>query len=384
MSGDVPQGAPFEAWRQRPMTPAEFSGASPRERLLQLAELALLAPSTHNTVPVRFQLREPEAALVFCLDRAAILPESDSVGRQATVSLGCAIENARLGAGCLGVETRLDIDQRAGEELRPVAPSANPGVKPGGERRYVPVATLKLAEPTEPWPAVWLECIQRRKVVRAEYDERVKVDPELAAKLLRQITTTDPRLSVHWMDDVASRSFLGKHQEAADAMALNRPAFARELGEWLLPNDSDSFVGMSGHEFGLSEAAAKRMHDGLCGRERLLPDELAGVAKSGNLLMRSASAVVVISVAEDGVGSRLAAGQAYERLAILLAERGYCTALHAALVELEAPSMALRGRLRTRARPTVVFRIGRPLHAEDGQRPHSARPPLRSLLLGDA
>jgi hypothetical protein len=29
----------------------------------------------------------------------------------------------------------------------------------------------------------------------------------------------------------------------------------------------------------------------------------------------------------------------------------------------------------------VVFRIGRPLHPEDGRRPHSARPPLASLLL---
>jgi hypothetical protein len=221
-------------------------------------------------------------------------------------------------------------------------------------------------------------------MVRAEYDERVKVDEALAAKLLQQVNAIDPRLVAHWIDDAATRSFLGKHQEGADAMVLNRPAFTRELGEWLLANDSDALVGMRGREFGLSDHAARRLHEGLSGRERLLPDELAGFARAGTLLMRSASAVVVISVAEDEVAQRVAAGQAYERMAITLVEHGYWTSMHAALVELESPSLALRSRLRTAARPTVIFRIGKPLRAEDGQRPHSSRPALASLMLRDA
>ncbi len=382
MTPDKLQGSAFDAWRLRPLEAGAFASITVRERLWHLAQFALLAPSTHNTVPVRFHIAERDRALVFYLDRAAILPECDSSGRQATVSLGCALENARVAARCYGADTRVSIHASVEGELRPLhVGSRQPGQTDADERRYVPVATLTLGDPIEPWPAAMLGSICARKVLRAEYDERVKVDGAMSAKLIRQANAIDPRLVVHFIDDAATRSFLGKHQEGADAMVLNRPAFARELGEWLLANDSEAYIGMRGREFGLSDHAAQHLHDGLSGRERLLPDELAGFAKAGTVLMRSASAVIVISVSEDQLAQRVAAGQAYELMALTLLEQGYCTALHAALVELESPSLALRGRLRTSARPTVVFRVGKPLHAQDGQRPHSSRPPLASLML---
>ena len=56
-------------------------------------------------------------------------------------------------------------------------------------------------------------------------------------------------------------------------------------------------------------------------------------------------------------------------------------AMHAGITEVKAPNMALRGRLRTRQRPVVVFRMGRPLRPEDGRRPHASRPRLASLVL---
>lgn len=383
MTADVPDGEAFAAWRVRRLEPAEFARLTVRDRLWHLAELSLLAPSSHNTVPVRYQLCEKRQELTFLLDRAAILRESDVLGRQATISLGCALENANLAARCYGLNARVTCGTPASADLRPLSSQASRTEHPseGDRGRSVNVATLTLSDPVEPLPASVLESMLARKVVRAEFDERVSVEADLAAQVVRVASALDPRIAVHWIGDAAGRAFIGKYQEVGDATVLNRPSFARELGEWLLPNDSDATVGMRGREFGLSDEAARRLSAGLVGRERLLPDELAGFAKAGTVLMRSASAIVVLGVSEDEVTQWVAAGRIYQRMALLLGEHGYRTALHAALVELEAPNQALRGRLRTAARPTVVFRVGKPLRPEDDQRPHSARPPLASLVV---
>jgi hypothetical protein len=61
-------------------------------------------------------------------------------------------------------------------------------------------------------------------------------------------------------------------------------------------------------------------------------------------------------------------------MALRLSLAGMSVAMHAGITEVEAPNRALGGRLRTFQRPTVVFRLGRPLRAADGERPHSSRP----------
>jgi hypothetical protein len=217
-------------------------------------------------------------------------------------------------------------------------------------------------------------------VVRAEFDEQVRLDEDLPAALTA-VTARHAGLELHLISDAASLLFLGKVQELADTTVVNRDRFARELGGWLHADDAASTVGMRGREFGLSPDATRRFRDGLLRRAPLLPDEIAAFARVGNVGMRSSSAVAVITVDEDGTAQRVAAGRAYEEMALLLGRRGFVTAMHAGITEVDAPNLALRGRLRTRRRPDVLFRIGRALHPEDAARPHAARPHLAEVLL---
>jgi hypothetical protein len=223
--------------------------------------------------------------------------------------------------------------------------------------------------------------MRARRMVRAEYDGRQSLDPALADSLRRAATQLHPGLTLHLLTDAPTRIALGKFQEAADATVINRQRFARELGDWLLPNDSAAPVGMRGREFGLSDDAARHFHRGLRGEERLLPDETAGFAKAGNLGMRTATAVAVLTAERDDLPHRLAAGRAFQAIALRLSGAGWAVAMHAGITEVEAPNLALRGRLRTLHRPLVVFRLGVPANAEDGNRPHSSRPPLDALWL---
>ncbi|MEO8619589.1 MAG: hypothetical protein ABI625_00915, partial [bacterium] len=198
----------------------------------------------------------------------------------------------------------------------------------------------------------------------------------LAAELVAMTAVVHRGLTLHVITDAPTLLALGKFQELADSTVINRTPFARELAEWLLENDSARPVGMRGHEFGLSDDAARRFRNGLAGTGTLLPDETVAFAKAGNVGMRSSSAVMVVTVARDDLEHRLAAGRAFEAMALRLQHDEMCVAMHAGITEVEAPNMALRGRLRTFQRPTVVFRTGRPLRDVDGNRPHSSRPPL--------
>lgn len=377
---DVPDGEPFLPWKLRVLSPDELAALSPsRDRvapaqLAYIASFAVLAPTTHNTVPQRFRLRAEERKLQIWLDRSRVLPASDPVGRQATVSLGCVIANAVCAARAYGWDAAVQVHPVPAERTRPLVPA---------EPRYTLLAEI-LFQPwaSEPGGEAWLRAMLRRKVVRAEFDLRIKLDPELAARLGEHVAAY-PGLCLHLLTDAPTLLFLGKFQELADSTVFNRDDFAIELGEWMLENDSESSVGMRGREFGLSDEMALRMRRGFLRTGPLLPDEIAGMAKGSNIGMRSSSAVAVITAERDDLEQRLAAGRAYEELALLLLQHDFCTAMHAGITEVEAPNMALRGRLRTMSRPTVVFRLGRPLREEDGQRPRSSRPGLAELLLPD-
>lgn len=372
-AADVPGGQAFDAWRLRALSVAEVAALDTRALLEYCAGLALLAPSTHNTVPQRIRIDAARSRLEFALDRRAILGESDPTGRQATISLGAALANAAIGAEAIGVRvsTRFhDFDER---RIRPAVDGTDP---------IVPIASLIFDR--EPPSGVtrgaeWLHAMLRRKMIRAEFDERVRLDPALADELASIVATHHQGLTLHVITDAPTLLALGKFQELADSTVINRVPFARELADWLVENDSEWALGMRGREFGLGDAATRRFRDGLAGRGSLLPDEAAGFAKAGSVGMRSSSAVLVIAVERDDAGHRLAAGHAFEEVALCLSMANMAVAMHAGITEVEAPNLALRGRLRTLRRPTVVCRTGRPLRAADAERFHSARPSLSAI-----
>jgi hypothetical protein len=364
-----------DPWQLRLLAQEELDALGPgsprpsREQLAYFCRFGLLAPTTHNTVPQRFRIA-PEGALEIWLDRGAVLPASDAQGRQASVSAGCAIGQIALAARCYGYSTRLEVEAVPAEQLRPSTEKERP----------VRLARLELSRGDEAKAdRGWLSAMLDRRTTRAEYD-RSPMDPALAAKM-KALAPQRPGVGLHLLADAPTLFVLGKFQEAADVTVLNREAFARELGAWFLPNDASSPVGMRGREFGLGDEAARRIHRGLLGLEPLLPDEVAGMAKGSGLGMRSASAVAVITCERDDTAHRIAAGQTFCELALLLCREGLATAMHAGIVEVESANLALRSRLRTARRPTVVFRMGRPLRPEDGIRPHAARPRLEAVLL---
>ena len=174
---------------------------------------------------------------------------------------------------------------------------------------------------------------------------------------------------------------ISKYQEIADRTVLENEAFTSELGKWILPNTDSNTIGMQGKEFGFDDSFAKHIHEGLLKKTRLLPDEIAGFAASGKIMMNSSSGIAILLVKEDTYDQWLTAGRAYEHISLLLLKHGIFTSIHAGMTEVDRANRMLRALLRTNYKPVVIFRIGKPLLPKDAKRPHSARPPLEDILL---
>jgi len=380
---DILEGSDYAPWRLELLGFEEFTalevGDEPsrlsKAQLEYLASFGVLAPTSHNTVPQRFVLKPESGALELWLDRKFVLTASDVVGRQACVSIGAVLGNIVAAARCYGLDPQVEVVPTRREQVRPLE------LAPG--ERYVKLVELKFgtAAAGHEFDLEPLQAILHRKMVRSEFDESVKLSDEQLTRLQAVLKGHPDGLKMHLLTDSPTLFFLGKFQELADITVFNREDFARELGDWLLPNHSQGPLGMRGREFGLSDSMAERMHRGLKRELELLPDELGGIAKAGNIGIRSASAVVVLTVYEDTVENQIRAGWAFEDLVLLLEREGFRVSMHAGITEVEAPNLALRSRLRTMSRPTVVFRIGKPLYPQEGDRPHAARPSVQSLMI---
>lgn len=376
----------FDAWRLPELTPAAFrelgSGPVPNlQQLRYLAGFALLAPTSHNTVPQRLALSALDGAIDVFVSTSDILPESDCKGRQALVSVGCAIANLELAAAALELDVHVTTRDVAGSELiatKGESIAALVQLARVGFRARTGVA----GEPSAPW----LRLMLAHKVVRAEYDRTLPLGAELSAMLPGLVAEVDPKLRLHLIDQSLALRGLGKFQEQADRYVLENPRFAKELGHWLLPNDERSNGrAMRGYEFGFDDAFAKAVHGGLLGESALLPDQIAAFARGGRAGLESSAAVLVITTDGDDSQARINAGRAGHRLSLWLQQHGFASAFHAALTEVEWVSKMFAATvLRTTRRPMLLLRVGRVKRAADSQRPHAARPHLDAILVPSA
>lgn len=368
---DIPDGKQFQSWKLKILSKEEFYHLPTYQQLYYLTSFGLLAPSTHNTVPVRFYIHAQPFTLDIYADRKFVLPQSDSVGRQTAVGIGCTLTNITFAASHYEWDTRIDLIQNK------ISPFRN------GEERYTHIAKVHFLPSNDKHhvESKWLQAMLKRKVIRAEFDSTKKLPDDIIQHLTETVKTDYSYISFHLITDKFRIHSLGKFEELAMRTVVENEKFALELGEWLLPNNETIPHGMRGREFGFDDAYAQRIHKGLLQEERLLPDEIAAFGTGGKIMMNSSPAIGVITVQQDIPSQQIEAGKFFEYTSLLLQQHQFAIAVHAGITEVDYVNRMFAVALRTRERPTVVFRIGKPLHEEDWERPHSARPLLEEILL---
>lgn len=340
-------GPNFEAWSIDIVDPRIVTK---EEILLNLVSWAVLAPSSHNVQPWRFKVYPEGNSIDVCLHKSGVLKHSDPKGRQANISIGCALQNILTAAEYYGLETTT--------EYYP------------GNFYPVPLARLKFGQRIGEFnkkERKTLDAMKSRKMNRGKFDPLQDV-PEYIFDRMRK-AAEDRKLALNVVTDTPTKFAIAEIQYSADRSVIAINNFRKELGEFFLPNDTDRGIGMPGNTFGLSDEMAKYAHEEFNKSGPFDPDLAFGIAASGRDGLKSSPLIGFISVSEDSPVWWITAGMTFQKIALEAEMNGLAVAVHAAIVEVEMFNRLLKVRLRQNYRPTVIFRMG---YAQE-ERPHSPR-----------
>lgn len=294
---------------------------------------ATLAPSSHNSQPWRFVANHDR--ILLCADRLRALPVVDPFDRELIISCGAALFNLRVALASLGIgyaitlfpssldpdllaDVRLLREQPVGVELAPL------------------VSAISLRVTTRhPFSPAPVGAVIERELTEAALAEGVEVACASEARAREAIA-----------DLVAE----------ADQRQFADPRFRRELAKWIHPRRTGD--GMPAYAAGLNSlldfatplvASAIRTFD-----------VGGGVAATHRELAAGSPLLLCIATSVDDAQAWLAAGEALERVLLVLTSHGLCASYLNQPIEvsgLRAQLGALLGMPKS-ACPQLLLRIG--------------------------
>jgi nitroreductase len=313
--------------------------SSPTEKLTFLLRYAILAPSSHNTQPWRFAVRDDEIRVY--ADRSRWLKVADADQRELHVSLGCALENLLVAAEHFGYGHRVAYRPEEGEDDLIAA-----------------VTFASEGEPAPFRPPALFDAITARRTNHNVYDGRPLPQEELARL---QSCCVEEDVLLHLTDEAAIKRQVDEMIVQADAEQFADPAWREELGYWM-------GQGVFGAPWLMSKVAQLAV---------TYLDMGKGTAKKDSELLMSAPVLAVISTPADDRASQVRAGQVFERVALMATALGIRVHPMSQILELPAFKAQVAELIPTPdVTPQHTFRLGYAEPEED----HTPRRPLAEVL----
>lgn len=363
----------YLVWDTKKLSIDEFFQLTVSDQLKYLCTLGHLAPSSHNTQPWRFEIDEKKYQITIFLDRNCILPVSDVIGRQSIISIGCCIKNIEIASSYFGMSIDIVYSSITVDDTRPTKNASG----------FLKIAELNFQKSDHDIDNDLFSVIWERKVNRAEYDTSKNIAPEVVEKIVQPADSDDVYL--HIIDDKLRKFALAEFQSQAEGYVINNSNFSKELGHWLLPNDTKEFLGMPGFGFGFSDEDSLRIHQGLLNQgSKLEPEDTLKFSLAAKKGMEQSSFIGLIMSDQDTPMNWLSAGRYLERTLLYLTSQGIQTAIHAAIVEVPLINAMFAASIGTTKKILCVFRVGHVKYEKDLLRPHSPRLPLEKVLLASS
>lgn len=307
---------------------------------------ASLAPSGHNVQPWFVRIAGADRWVVGA-DASRRLPAVDPQNRELMLSIGAFTENLALAASALGYEAEVEL----------VAGSTF-------DADLLEVH-LQPAEPGE-YP---LHRLSSRRTLRGGYSNtELKMEDvsALCAPLADRALFIPPSSSqAAYLREVAVESFRAQSW---------RDDAQEELAEWVRFDDDDVFA----HRDGLTLASMEILGFAAC-FVRLFADDVMsknfreqGIKKTAKLARQGGGWLVVTS-GDDSVAELVETGRRWQRMSLLLRERGIAAHPMSQMLEEEPWRSEVAGQLGLGGTPQFVLRVG---YVDDYPDPVSPRRPV--------
>ena len=305
------------------------------DELRSAVELAVRAPSIHNTQPWRWAIR-PDG-LDLHADRTRQLPVADPDGHNLLVSCGAALGLARLALAGAGHQT---------EVVRAPDP-ADPDL-------LARITVTGSGDPAE-------DARQRATAARERHSDRrpflaTPVSDELLQRLAESVTDDGVYLNLAERSD--ERLDLAVLVSRADQTMASDPAYREELAKWIRPAAADDGIPatavphLTGAEPRHSDVPMRDFEAGITGT---LP--VQGGQKED-------PALGVIMSTDHGVGGTLRAGEALSRLLVEVQLCGLAASIISQPVDWPVIRERMRNLMGWRDYPHILVRIGWPVDGD--------------------
>lgn len=302
-----------------------------------LLRYAILAPSSHNSQPWTFAIRD--GAVDVFADDSRWLTVADPDRRELYLSVGCAVENLVVAATHFGFDTAVDYFPGDGDDhvaTVELDPSGAPASHPHDGR---------------------FEAMTERYTNHHPYSDAPI--PDDVRDRIRDCAVEES-VAVRFVDDPETKAALGELQVRADERQFDDPAYRKELGYWI----GTGALGASWLLARVGQVAVTYFDLG--GREG---------RKNASLLARAPVLALLVTPTDDPA-ARVTAGRVFERAS--LAATDAALSVHPVSQILEVPEYraALVDELGLAGRPQHLFRLG---YAEEAEG-HTPRRPLEDVL----
>jgi len=274
----------YDAWN---INKSSFpANASSEEKLTFLLSYAILAPSSHNSQPWKFNVSGNQIDIY--ADKSRWLQYADADKRELHISLGCALENLLVAAEHFGYETnvtylnegdlvaRIRLEQKS---LTAQVPAQAPAQAPAQDSRLI-------------------DAIVARKTNRNAYLDRPVAEADLQ-KLQDSAKgfSKDQGIQFYLTSDPEIRNKFRNLEIVADQTLYADANYKAELGHWL----GQGVMGPTGVQALATQLAVVFLDVG--------PEETRKDAE----LVNSTPVLGFISTAENDSISQVKVGQAFER-----------------------------------------------------------------------
>ncbi len=295
------------------------------EQLCFLVSFAVLAPSSHNSQPWKFTIKDDSVMVRADVRRS--LPESDKNNRQLFISLGCAAENLRVAGEYYGLQSTIEY-------------------LPDGMRvRFMEKVHMEQKNPDH-----LIFSIPRRVTNRNPYTSQLPDEHFLAT--IRSMALSGVQLTL--VTDEQKRSALANVVLAAGVAAMGGKGFRRELSHYVRSNITRERTGMPCFGFGIptpvSFVAPLMM--------RFLNMNKMTRGKDEKLLKQRTPIFGIISSESDDSEAWMRTGMFYEYMALEATRVGISTAPMAAAIQIGEYYKNLQRILSLTTRPQFFFRMG--------------------------
>lgn len=325
------------------------SAATDAEILRFFVNYAILAPSSHNTQPWLFRIREGSLELI--ADRTRALPVVDPNDRALTISCGAALEHLLVAARRFGRDLAIEEPSR----------SADPDL----------LATVKLAGTVTPSSEdrTLFEAIPNRRTTRTKYDKRVL--PKKLLDACRELAS-ERGAELIIVEEASQRAEIAELVAEGDRIQFHDPRFRRELAAWVHSRRAASKDGMSGESFGMPDILSP------VGALIIRTFDLGNGVAAGDCekILEGSPVLTVLSTEGDAPRDWLTTGQALSRVLLKLTASGATAAFLNQPIEVGQLRPRLADAIGTSTIPQLLMRFG---YGEAANQ--SVRRPVEDVLI---